>query len=187
MGFLDKIKGLMKGRETQVKGGIDKVSDTVEKKVAGPRRQDRRRLGQGEGCRRQVCREGRRGRTGGARHARHHAGRHRRPPPLRRSRRRPRRRPHRRPDANEGRDLLVTPLRSRRLRSFARQLVLDLVDGVLDLAGRLVDLALALQVLVAGQIADGFLDPTLGLVSFATHGGVLSRRTKEGLPLPAVP
>ena len=33
MGILDKLKGLMKGREDQVKGGIDKVSDTLEKKV----------------------------------------------------------------------------------------------------------------------------------------------------------
>ena len=33
MGFLDKIKGLVKGRETEIKGGIDKVSDTVEQKV----------------------------------------------------------------------------------------------------------------------------------------------------------
>ena len=33
MGFMDKLKGLLKGRETQVKQGIDKVSDTVESKV----------------------------------------------------------------------------------------------------------------------------------------------------------
>jgi len=33
MGFLDKIKGLLKGREQQVKSGIDTVSDKVEEKV----------------------------------------------------------------------------------------------------------------------------------------------------------
>jgi len=33
MGILEKIKGLLKGRETQVKSGIDKGSDTIEKKV----------------------------------------------------------------------------------------------------------------------------------------------------------
>ena len=42
MGFLDKIKGLVKGREDQVKAGIDKVSDTAEKQGAGARREDRR-------------------------------------------------------------------------------------------------------------------------------------------------
>ncbi|MGH9272423.1 MAG: antitoxin [Ilumatobacteraceae bacterium] len=35
MGILDKVKGLFKGREEQIKGGIDKVSDTIEKKVPG--------------------------------------------------------------------------------------------------------------------------------------------------------
>ena len=33
MGILDKLKGLVKGREDQVKTGIDKVSDTAESKV----------------------------------------------------------------------------------------------------------------------------------------------------------
>ena len=33
MGFMDKLKGLFKGRETQVKQGIDKASDVVESKV----------------------------------------------------------------------------------------------------------------------------------------------------------
>ncbi len=33
MGLLDKIKGLIKGREKQIKQGIDKVADVVEKKV----------------------------------------------------------------------------------------------------------------------------------------------------------
>ncbi len=33
MSILDKLKGLLKGRETQVKQGIDKASDVVEKKV----------------------------------------------------------------------------------------------------------------------------------------------------------
>lgn len=33
MGILDKLKGLVKGREHEIKGGIDKVSDTLEKKV----------------------------------------------------------------------------------------------------------------------------------------------------------
>lgn len=33
MGLLDKIKGLTKGREKQIKQGIDKVADVVEKKV----------------------------------------------------------------------------------------------------------------------------------------------------------
>ena len=33
MGLLDKIKGLTKGREKQIKQGIDKVADAVEKKV----------------------------------------------------------------------------------------------------------------------------------------------------------
>jgi phage terminase small subunit len=35
MGLLDKVKGLVKGREQQVKSGIDTVSDKVEQKV-GP-------------------------------------------------------------------------------------------------------------------------------------------------------
>ena len=35
MGILDKLKGLVKGREDQVKTGIDKVSDTAEKQGAG--------------------------------------------------------------------------------------------------------------------------------------------------------
>ena len=33
MGLMDKLKGLFKGRETQVKSGIDTVSDQVEKKA----------------------------------------------------------------------------------------------------------------------------------------------------------
>ena len=33
MGLLDKVKGLLKGREEQVKSGIDTVSDKVEEKV----------------------------------------------------------------------------------------------------------------------------------------------------------
>lgn len=33
MSIVDKLKGLLRGRETQVKSGIDKVSDTVEKRV----------------------------------------------------------------------------------------------------------------------------------------------------------
>jgi len=33
MGFMDKIKGLLKGREKQAKSGIDTVSDKVEEKV----------------------------------------------------------------------------------------------------------------------------------------------------------
>ncbi len=33
MSIMDKLKGLLKGRETQVKQGIDKASDVVEKKV----------------------------------------------------------------------------------------------------------------------------------------------------------
>ncbi len=36
MGFMDKVKGLLKGREKQVKGGIDTVSNKVEAKV-GPK------------------------------------------------------------------------------------------------------------------------------------------------------
>jgi MT0933-like antitoxin protein len=39
MGFMDKIRGLFKGREKQVKGGIDTVSDKVEEKV-GPKHAD---------------------------------------------------------------------------------------------------------------------------------------------------
>lgn len=35
MGFMDKIKGLFKGREKQAKSGIDTVSNKVEQKV-GP-------------------------------------------------------------------------------------------------------------------------------------------------------
>jgi len=35
MGLLDKVKGLLKGRNEQVKSGIDTVSDKVEQKV-GP-------------------------------------------------------------------------------------------------------------------------------------------------------
>jgi hypothetical protein len=44
------------------------------------------------------------------------------------------------------------------------RLVGDLVDRVLGLAGRPIGLALALQVLVAGEIAGGLLDAPLGLV-----------------------
>jgi MT0933-like antitoxin protein len=33
MGFMDKIKGLFKGRKQEVKGGIDTVSDQVEQRV----------------------------------------------------------------------------------------------------------------------------------------------------------
>lgn len=33
MGLLDKIKGLTKGREKQIKQGIDKVADVVQSKV----------------------------------------------------------------------------------------------------------------------------------------------------------
>lgn len=33
MSIVDKLKGLLRGRETKVKSGIDKVSDTVEKRV----------------------------------------------------------------------------------------------------------------------------------------------------------
>ena len=36
MGIMDKIKGLLKGRETQVKSGIDTVSDKAEQAV-GPK------------------------------------------------------------------------------------------------------------------------------------------------------
>jgi hypothetical protein len=40
MGFMDKIKGLFKGREKQVKSGIDTVSNKVEDKV-GPQHADK--------------------------------------------------------------------------------------------------------------------------------------------------
>jgi hypothetical protein len=33
MGLMDKVNGLLKGRETQVKDGIDTVSNKVEEKV----------------------------------------------------------------------------------------------------------------------------------------------------------
>lgn len=33
MGFTDKVKGLLKGREQQVKQGIDKASDVAERKL----------------------------------------------------------------------------------------------------------------------------------------------------------
>lgn len=33
MGFMDKLKGLVRGRESQVKQGIDSASNAVEKKV----------------------------------------------------------------------------------------------------------------------------------------------------------
>ena len=33
MGLMDKMKGLVKGREKQIKGGIDTVSNQVEKRV----------------------------------------------------------------------------------------------------------------------------------------------------------
>ena len=33
MGLLDKVKGLTKGREAQIKQGIDKVADLAEKKA----------------------------------------------------------------------------------------------------------------------------------------------------------
>jgi hypothetical protein len=40
MGFMDKIKGLFKGRKQEVKTGIDKASDQVEKRV-GPAHADK--------------------------------------------------------------------------------------------------------------------------------------------------
>lgn len=40
MGLLDKLKGLFKGRESQVKGGIDTVSNKVESTV-GPKHADK--------------------------------------------------------------------------------------------------------------------------------------------------
>lgn len=33
MGLLDKVKGLTKGREAQIKQGIDKVADLAQKKA----------------------------------------------------------------------------------------------------------------------------------------------------------
>ena len=33
MGFLDKLKGMFRGKETQVKEGIDKASDAAQKAV----------------------------------------------------------------------------------------------------------------------------------------------------------
>ncbi len=33
MGLFDKVKGLVKGREAQIKQGIDKVADVVESKT----------------------------------------------------------------------------------------------------------------------------------------------------------
>ena len=33
MSILDKLKDLLRGREQQVKSGIDKASDTIEKRV----------------------------------------------------------------------------------------------------------------------------------------------------------
>ena len=46
-------------------------------------------------------------------------------------------------------------------------LVGQLLDPVLGLAAGLVDLALALQVLVAGEVAGGLLDPALGVIGVA--------------------
>ena len=40
MGFMDKIKGLFKGRKQEVKSGIDTASDQVEKRV-GPEHADK--------------------------------------------------------------------------------------------------------------------------------------------------
>src|SRR3954454_13804957 len=58
-------------------------------------------------------------------------------------------------------------------------LVGDAADGVLDLARGAVDLALVLEILVAGQVPGGLLDPSLGVirrsvrhsVSFVGYGG----------------
>ena len=33
MGLFDKVKGLAKGRESQIKQGIDKVADVIESKT----------------------------------------------------------------------------------------------------------------------------------------------------------
>jgi len=33
MAFMDKLKGMVRGREKQVKQGIDKAADVVEKRV----------------------------------------------------------------------------------------------------------------------------------------------------------
>src|SRR5215207_1859191 len=58
--------------------------------------------------------------------------------------------------------------------SVALQLVLDGVDGLLGLASALVNLALALQFVVVGEVTDGLLDPALRLIGGSAHDGVLS-------------
>lgn len=35
MGFMDKLKGLTKGREKQISGAVDKAGDLVDKKTKG--------------------------------------------------------------------------------------------------------------------------------------------------------
>lgn len=35
MGFMDKLKGLTKGREKQISGAVDKAGDFVDKKTKG--------------------------------------------------------------------------------------------------------------------------------------------------------
>jgi hypothetical protein len=40
LGLMDKVKGLLKGREKQVKSGIDTASNAVEQKV-GPKHADK--------------------------------------------------------------------------------------------------------------------------------------------------
>src|SRR5438105_247936 len=58
--------------------------------------------------------------------------------------------------------------------SAAFELVGQVLHDVLHLPGCLVDLALALQLVVVGEVARRFLDAALGLVQLSTHGALLS-------------
>ena len=168
MGFLDKIKGLFGGNKPQVDKGIDTAAGAAKKVV--PDEHDAK-VDQAAEKVKDVVGD----MTGdddpptppaSADHAQR-PDPHRHPLVDRPARR------TRRPDATEGHD----PSGSRPFASgspVVGQLVLDLVDGVLDLAGRLVDLALAPQVIVVGQVADRLLDAALGLIGSTTHPVVLS-------------
>ena len=180
MGLMDTVKGLLKGREKQVKSGIDTVSDQVEKRAGkhagtvddiSDKAKDAvdKLAGSADGAP-----------PAAAPAATPPAAESTATPPGTRTRRRRPAEPQpatRRPEpGRDGGAHAGAPLRHRVAatcrtdRSVAGELVLHLVDALLDLAGGLVDLALALHVLVVGEIADGLLDPALGLIAFTTHG-----------------
>ena len=177
MGLLDKVKGLLKGHEEQVKSGIDTVSDKVEEKVpqhaakvdaASDKAKDTvdKLAGDDDAPATPATpatpEPAARPAGDAAEPADHTRLSHLTPGRARRA-------------APDG----AAPLRrvpgcrsepgSARRQSLPVSLSLTLVDAFFDLAGRFVDLALSLEVLVVGEVTDGLLDPALGLIGFTTH------------------